>query len=101
MHDYAALQAEQSRRYAGMIERHVCAISVWKLAGEYQRGLDEADGEQQMRGLQNADLEIDNVRLAQERALDESFPNAELAVELTVYLLRFGNCVKSANCLTG
>ncbi|MBL8169453.1 MAG: TIR domain-containing protein [Acidobacteria bacterium] len=89
LHDYAALQAEQEpTRYAGMIERHARYFGL-EIGGEYQRGVNEDDGEQKMRGLQNADLEIDNVRLAQERALSEGFTNAELAVELTTDLRLF------------
>nr|MDQ3009484.1 hypothetical protein [Acidobacteriota bacterium] len=84
LHDYAQMCAEQDLdRAAEMIERHVRHFGL-EIGGAYQRVLGKEDGEN--RELKQIDEHLDNVRLAQVRAMEEGFNDPALAVELTVDL---------------
>jgi tetratricopeptide (TPR) repeat protein len=83
LHSYAEMCArEHPERVAEMIERHVRYFG-WEIGGAYQRALNNDDGAGQDRALSQADSEIDNVQIAQIRALEADFSDPELAVELT------------------
>lgn len=84
LHNFAARQAErESARHAEIIERHIRYFGI-EIGAALQKVLGREDGED--RELKQIDREQDNVRLAQVRALEDSFNDSELAVELTIYL---------------
>ena len=82
MHEYAETQVQQqvSQKQA-IILRHVKYFGL-EIGGAYKNVLGNEDGED--RELKQIDVERDNVRLAQIRALEDGFADPELAVELTI-----------------
>jgi len=82
MHEYAETQVQQqvSQKQA-IILRHVKYFGL-EIGGAYKKVLGNEDGED--RELKQIDVESDNVRLAQIRALEDGFADPELAVELTI-----------------
>ncbi|MGH9832456.1 MAG: TIR domain-containing protein [Blastocatellia bacterium] len=81
LHSYAEKCAhEQSEQAAEMIELHV-RYFAGEIGGEYQRAIN--DDRDYIEALNRTDLEMENVRLAQIRALEPGFSQPELALEVT------------------
>lgn len=89
LHSYAEMRAgEQPPEVARLIERHVRYFGA-EIGGAYQRAVDVGNGTAMDNGLKRADQEIENILLAQTRALAENFSDPRLAIELTEYLARY------------
>jgi tetratricopeptide (TPR) repeat protein len=85
LHSYAGMCARQlPERMAEMVERHAHYFGG-AIGGSYQRAYN--DEQDTLPALQQIDRELDNVLLAQERAIEAGFPNPELAVDLTDNLI--------------
>ena len=83
LHSYAAMCAhQQPERAAEMIRLHVRYFGG-EIGSAFQRAINEDKGMESDEAMSRIDREVDNVTLAQTRALDESFTDHELAVELT------------------
>jgi tetratricopeptide (TPR) repeat protein len=86
-HNYAGMRARQQPEHAaGMIERHAYYFG-FEIGGLYQRACDKY--QDALPAIQQIDLELDNVLLAQERALEDGFTNPWLAVDLTDGLITY------------
>jgi tetratricopeptide (TPR) repeat protein len=83
LHSYAGMCARQlPERMAKMTEQHVRYFG-WEIGGAYQRAINDDDGEGQLLALMRADSEIENVLLAQIRALEDGVLDPEMAVKVS------------------
>jgi tetratricopeptide (TPR) repeat protein len=92
LHSYAGMCARQlPERMAKMTEQHVRYFG-WEIGGAYRRAVNDEDGEGQLLALMRADSEIENVLLAQIRALEDGVLDHKMAVnvsdDLTLYWQR-------------
>ena len=87
IHDYALAQAEANAEQCGALAAAHAAHFGSEIGGSYQRAVN--DGKDSTPALLTIDAELDNVMLAQTRALEPDFPLAELAVNLTDDLCQY------------
>jgi tetratricopeptide (TPR) repeat protein len=81
LHNYAGMCArQQPQRAAWMIEQHALYFGI-EIGGSYQRACNKY--KDALPTIQEIDSELDNVLLAQERALEAGFTNPGMAVDLT------------------
>jgi tetratricopeptide (TPR) repeat protein len=82
LHSYAGMCIHKMPEHmAEMIKQHVLYFGG-EIGGAYQRAVNDDEGEAQILALAHADREIENVLLAQVRALEDGFPDAAMALEV-------------------
>ncbi len=87
LHSYAEMCArDQAEQAEEMVVSHV-RYFAGEIGGAYQRAINE--DRDYIAELNRIDQEVENVRLAQTRALELEFSQPELAVEITDYLNRY------------
>jgi tetratricopeptide (TPR) repeat protein len=92
LHEFASYQAQQSDEYERLEQSHVRYYGI-TIGGLLEQAIErEADVQ---RALTTIDNEIDNVRLAQVRALAPQFKEARLAVQVMDALRQFWSLRKA------